>query len=178
MTSRKVQPLYFACMRNKIIRKIAKLTSILGVSVLIGMQFIPTPGVSNASTSGPHTAEMTNPRVGKILDRSCGDCHSNRTVWPWYSHVAPVSWVISKHVVEGREILNFSEWATRPPSDGERSLICDAVSEGRMPLSQYTAIHRNARLSKYDVEAICKWAAAPSTSMPSTQIDELRNSIK
>ena len=57
-------------------------------------------------------------------------------------------------------------------------LICDAVSEGRMPLSQYTAIHRNARLSKQDVEVICKWADAPSTSMPSTHIDELRNKNK
>lgn len=167
MTSRRAWRLYFACMRNKIIRKIAKLTPILLVSVLMGMQFIPTPGVSKASISGPHTAEMTNATVGIILDRSCGDCHSNRTVWPWYSHVAPVSWVISKHVVEGREILNFSEWNTQPPSDGERILICDAVSEGRMPLSEYTAIHRNARLSKHDVEAICTWAAAPSTSMPS-----------
>ena len=178
MTSRRVKPSYFAYMRNKIIRKIAKLTSSVLVSVFIGMQFIPSSGVSKASTTEPRTAEMTNTQVGKILDRSCGDCHSNRTVWPWYSHVAPVSWVISKHVVEGREILNFSEWKTQPPSDGERSLICDAVSEGRMPLSEYTAIHRNARLSKHDVDSICKWAAAPGTSMPSTQIDELRNSIK
>src|SRR6476620_11669074 len=102
MTSQRVKPSYLACMRNKIIRKIAKLTPIVLVSIFIGMQFIPTSGVSKASTTGPRTAEMTDTQVGKILDRSCGDCHSNRTVWPWYSHVAPVSWVISKHVVEGR----------------------------------------------------------------------------
>ena len=164
--------MYFVCMRNKIIRKIAKLTPILLVSVFVGMQFVPTPGVSKTSTTGTHTAEMINPRVGKILDRSCQDCHSNRTAWPWYSHVAPVSWFVAKHVNKGREILNFSEWATQPPSEGERMLICDAVSDGRMPLSGYTAIHRNARLSKRDVEVICAWADAPSTSMTSTHVDK------
>jgi Haem-binding domain len=178
MTSRLIEPLYFACMRNKIIRKKAKLTPILLVSTFIGMQFVPIPGVSKTSTTGSHTAEMTNPRVGKILDRACQDCHSNRTAWPWYSRVAPVSWVVSKHVNEGREILNFSEWAAQPPSDGERLLICDAVSDGRMPLSEYTAIHRDARLSKRDVEVICEWAAAPSTSMTSMHVDKLTNNNK
>jgi Haem-binding domain len=165
-------------MKNKIIRKIAKLTPILLVPVFIGMQFVPTPGVSKTSTTRPNTAETINPRVGKILDRSCRDCHSNRTAWPWYSHVAPVSWVISKHVNEGREILNFSEWGAQLPSEGERILICDAVSDGRMPLSGYTAIHRNARLSKQDVEVICEWAAAPSASMTSTHVGKLTNNNK
>jgi hypothetical protein len=170
MTSQWVQPLYFACMRNKIIRKLARLTPILLISVFVGVQFIPTSAVSKTSTTRPHTAEMFNPQVGKILDRSCQDCHSNRTTWPWYSRVAPVSWVISKHVSEGREVLDFSEWATQPPSDGERMLICAAVSDGRMPLPGYTAIHRNARLSKQDVELICRWATAPSTPMTSTRL--------
>lgn len=160
-------------MRNKIIRKLARLTPILLVSVFIGMQFVPTPGVSKASTTRPHTAETINPQVRKIMERSCQDCHSNRTAWPWYSHVAPVSWVISKHVIEGREILDFSDWATQPPSEGERMLICAAVSDGSMPLHEYTAIHRNARLSKQDVKLICEWAAAPSTSMMSTHVDKL-----
>jgi hypothetical protein len=70
-------------------RKLAKLTSILLVSVFFGMQFVPTRGTSKTSTARTHTAEMINPQVGKILDRSCQDCHSNRTAWPWYSHVAP-----------------------------------------------------------------------------------------
>ena len=143
-------------------RKLTKLTSILFVLVSIGMQFIPTPGTSKTSTARTHKGEMINPQVGKILDRSCQDCHSNRTAWPWYSHVAPVSWVISKHVNEGREMLDFSEWANQPPASNERMLICDAVSDGRMPLPGYIVIHRNARLSKRDIELICEWAAAAS----------------
>ena len=170
MTSQWVQPLYFACMRNRIIRKLTKLTPVLLVPVFVAVQFVPTPAVSKTSTTRPRMAEMINPQVGKILDRSCQDCHSNRTAWPWYSHVAPLSWVISKHVNEGREVLDFSEWATRPPSEGERMLICDAVSDGRMPLSGYTAIHRHARLSKQDVRLICEWATAPNTPKTSTRV--------
>jgi hypothetical protein len=142
------------------------------------MQFIPAPGVSRISTTGPHAAEMINPQIGKILNRSCQDCHSNRTTWPWYSRVAPVSWVIAKHVIEGREVLDFSQWATQPPSEGERTLICDAVSEGRMPLREYTAIHRKAKLSKQDVKSICDWADAPGTPMTSSNIDRLKNKDK
>jgi hypothetical protein len=113
---------------------------------------------------------MINPQVGRIMERSCQDCHSDRTAWPWYSHVAPVSWVIARHVKEGRETLDFSDWATQPPSEGERMLICNAVSDGRMPLREYTAIHRKARLSKQDVKLICDWADAPSASMTSMHV--------
>jgi hypothetical protein len=165
-------------MKNKVIRRLARLTPILLVMVFIGMQFVPTPAVSKTSTARPYTPEMINPQIGKILERSCQDCHSNQTAWPWYSHVAPVSWLISKHVSEGREILDFSEWATQPPSEGERMLICDAVSGGRMPLPDYVTIHRNARLSRQDVESICEWAATPTEPMPSTQVDKLANNSK
>src|SRR5215469_6480347 len=146
-------------MKSRIIRKLARLTPIFLVLVFIGIQFVPTPAVSKTSTTSPHEAEMIDPRVAKIMERSCQDCHSSRTAWPWYSHVAPVSWLITKHVNEGREILDFSDWSTGLPSEGERMLICDAVSDGRMPLHDYAAIHRNARLSKQDVELICEWAA-------------------
>ena len=104
------------------------------------MQFVPTATMPKTSaTTGAHMAEVINPQVGAILDRSCQDCHSSRTAWPWYSHVAPVSWIVSKHVSAGREILDFSDWANQPHSADERMLICDAVSDGRMPLA--TRVH-------------------------------------
>ena len=160
-------------------RKLAKLTSILFVFVFLGMQFVPTATTAKPSAStGPHMAEVINPQVGAILDRSCQDCHSGRTAWPWYGRVAPVSWIISKHISEGREILDFSEWANHPHSADERMLICDAVSDGRMPLPEYTAIHRNAKLSKRDVELICGWAAAPSVLMTSPQVSKETNQTK
>jgi len=152
-------------------RNLAKLTSISFAFVFLGMQFVPTATTPNTSaTTGTHTAEVINPQVGAILDRSCQDCQSSRTTWPWYSHVAPVSWIVSKHVSAGREILDFSDWANQPPSADERMLICDAVSDGRMPLPEYTLIHRNAKLSKRDVELICNWAAAPSAPLTSQKV--------
>jgi hypothetical protein len=158
------------------LRKLAKLISILFALVFIGMQFVPTAARSRTSaTTAAPMAEVINPQVGAILDRSCQDCHSSRTNWPWYSHVAPVSWIVSKHVREGREMLDFSEWATQPYSEDERMLICDAVSEGRMPLPEYTVIHHNAKLSKRDVELICGWAAAPSAPTISLQVSKPRN---
>jgi hypothetical protein len=135
------------------------------------MQFVPTATMPKTSeTTGIHMAQIVNPQVGAILDRSCQDCHSSHTTWPWYSRVAPMSWIVSKHVREGREILDFSDWANQPHSADERMLICDAVSDGRMPLPEYTLIHRNAKLSKRDVELICNWAAAPSAPMTSQKV--------
>ena len=157
-------------------RKLATLTLILFALVFIGMQFVPTAARSKTSaTTAAPMVEVINPQVGAILDRSCQDCHSSRTNWPWSSRVAPVSWIVSKHVREGREVLDFSEWATQPHSEDDRMLICDAVSEGRMPLPEYTVIHRNAKLSKRDVELICGWAAAPSAPTISLQVSKPRN---
>jgi hypothetical protein len=154
-----------------LMRKLAKLTSILFAFVFLAMQFVPTATtLKTVATTGAPMAEVINPQVGAILDRSCQDCHSGRTTWPWYSRVAPVSWIVSKHVSEGREILDFSNWANQPHSADERMPICDAVSEGRMPLPDYTLIHRNAKLSKRDVELICNWAAAPSAPKPPQKV--------
>jgi Haem-binding domain len=156
--------------------KVAKLTSILFAFVFLGMQFVPTSTTPKTSaTAGAQMAQVINPQVGAILDRSCQDCHSGRTTWPWYSRVAPVSWIVSKHVSEGREMLNFSEWENQAHSADERMLICDAVSDGRMPLPEYTVMHRNAKLSKQDVELICRWAAAPNSSMSSLQVSKATN---
>jgi len=108
-------------------------------------------------------ADVIDPRVGAILDRSCQDCHSNSTNWPWYSHVAPASWIVAKDVAEGRQMLDFTTWADQPRSEGDRLYIYNAVSTGIMPLPSYTMIHPEAKLSKQDVKLICDWAAAPDT---------------
>ncbi|HZD47242.1 MAG TPA: heme-binding domain-containing protein [Silvibacterium sp.] len=153
-------------MSKKIVNKLAILTSILFAVAFLAMQFVPAATTPKASaTTGPPMAEVIDPQVGAILDRSCQDCHSSRTTWPWYTRVAPVSWIVSKHVNEGREVLDFSDWAHQPDLADEPMLICDAVSDGSMPLRDYTLIHHNAKLSKRDVESICGWAAAASASM-------------
>lgn len=91
-----------------------------------------------------------------ILDRSCRDCHSNRTVWRWYTQVAPVSWLMAYGVTKGRKVVNFSEWAGYS-SEQQRSLLalsCADVTSGKMP-GAYTLLHPETRLSSQDVETIC-----------------------
>jgi hypothetical protein len=106
------------------------------------------------------------PDVAWVLDRACGDCHSHGTRWPWYSAVAPASWLVVEHVDHGRRHLNFSDWAA---AGGERvkdplPAICAEVSQGRMPLASYLWLHPGARLAPAEVEAICRWTrtAAPA----------------
>lgn len=105
---------------------------------------------------------QVSPQVSSILDRSCRDCHSNKTRWPWYSNVAPVSWFVINHVNEARENLNFSEWGRYKPSDAEGTLrqICKEVKAGAMPLSSYTPLHPGSKLSADDVKVLCDWTAA------------------
>ena len=139
----------------------------LGI-VLIGIQFIPTAITTPplASVRGPKAAGI-EPRVGAILDRSCQDCHSENTRWPWYSRVAPVSWIVARDVRRGRAKLEFTSWAGRYHSNNERMEICDAVSNGSMPMKAYTIMHPQARLSPQDIDRICDWADSADTAASS-----------
>ena len=105
--------------------------------------------------------------VVAVLDRACGDCHSNATVWPWYTQVAPVSWLMAQAVTEGRKAVNFSEWAAYSP-DEQRTLLaasCGDATSGKMP-GPYTLVRPETRLSAQDVETICEEArqAASNTA--------------
>jgi hypothetical protein len=141
------------------VRQSAILTSISLGFVFLGMQFVSTPAMPKSPAPAVRMARVIDPKVGAILDRSCQDCHSSSTNWPWYSHVAPASWIVSKHVSDAREMLDFSKWTDQP---SERRLICAAVSSRTMPLPSYILIHHRAKLSKRDVDLICDWAAGPS----------------
>ena len=87
------------------------------------------------------------PSTRALAVRACFDCHSNQTVWPWYSHVAPASWLVQNHVDEGREVLNFSEWTRRQEEAKEAA---EEVREGEMPPAAYTLVHAHARLNPAD----------------------------
>lgn len=129
--------------------------------VVIAQFFGPAktnPSIDQAKQLQSHTP--TNPQVAVILDRSCNDCHSNNTRWPWYANVAPVSWFVINHVNDGRQALNFSEWARYDSREqnGKLNQICREVKAGAMPLSSYTPLHRGSQLSNDDVKALCDWA--------------------
>jgi Haem-binding domain len=127
----------------------------------IAAQFIPVqhtnPAVDPAQTV-EHLGDVP-PEVKAVLDRSCKDCHSNQTRWPFYSYVAPTSWLVAHDVSRAREEVNFSEWGQYDPNS-ERDIlieICRQVQRGKMPLWQYRLIHRSAPLSKQEIDQVCAW---------------------
>ena len=87
--------------------------------------------------------QWDSPRTAELVRRACYDCHSNEVSWPWYSNVAPISWLVLDHVEEGRDELNFSEWGRRQEVDE----IVESVVENSMPPSSYTWLHSEARFS-------------------------------
>jgi hypothetical protein len=103
---------------------------------------------------------MMPPEVKLLLGRSCKDCHSNQTVWPWYSYVAPGSWLVERDVRRGRDRMNLSDWPQYSFKQREKLLadIASAVKNREMPLPQYTLMHRDAKLSDRDADMLYQWA--------------------
>lgn len=131
----------------------------LGVAA-VAIQFV-RPDHANPPVNAAHSLLPHAPAdIRAILDRSCRDCHSNETRWPAYSQVAPMSWMVASHVHEGRDRFNYSEWTTIDSDEQDKLLggMCTLSKRGRMPLPSYLLIHRAARLSPSDVNAICAWS--------------------
>ncbi len=101
------------------------------------------------------------PEVQAVLKRSCYDCHSSATVWPWYSHVAPVSWYIVRDVNGGRRHINFQNWEAQvSPQEGleHLGLVCKLIRDGSMPPVEYRAMHKGTALSPEETSAVCAWS--------------------
>ena len=111
-------------------------------------------------TNPPVTGEINAPpEIRSILKNTCYDCHSNETVWPWYSQVAPASWLVAYDVGEAREEMNFSEWSSLPTQKQAKKLrkAAKKVEEGEMPLWYYLPAHPKAKLSEADKAALLAW---------------------
>lgn len=151
--------------------RLLKWSVVAAAALLFAAQFVrparTNPPVAASREMAAHV--RVTPQVGAILERSCNDCHSNRTAWPWYSRVAPVSWFVVEHVNEGRRDLNFSEWPRRE-SPELLKMICHEVKTGFMPLDSYTLLHADARLSPADVRTLCDWAAAESERLDEREV--------
>jgi mono/diheme cytochrome c family protein len=127
----------------------------LVVVLAVVIQFIPTPvGPPNPAVAAEPAWD--SPATRDMFYQACGDCHSNLTQWPWYSHVAPVSWLIARDVVEGRARLNVSEW-NRPQRRADEA--ANAVLGGEMPLPIYLIMHPKARLTPAQRDALAKGLA-------------------
>ncbi len=130
------------------------------------IQFVPVDR-SNPPVTGNFDAP---PEIAAILRRSCYDCHSHETRWPWYGYVAPISWTLAAHVSEGRSKLNFSQWAMYSAKEKAHASeeIWEEVEEGKMPLPVYRWVHRNARLSADEKQALLRWLKSVQESAAPT----------
>ena len=142
-------------------RKLVRMFLLVVAVLLVAAQFIPLDRSNPPSDPRQHFTEVAKPPsvVAAVIGRSCRDCHSNETRWPWYSRVAPVSFLVVDDVHEGRAHLNFSEWGKLDPRRSARKLeeICDEVKSGAMPDRKYVLLHPEAKLSPGEVQAICGW---------------------
>jgi hypothetical protein len=149
-------------------RKAIRWAAVVFVAVFAVIQLY-RPARTNPATNPAETLAATGrltPEVAAILDRSCRDCHSNETRWPWYTNVAPMSWGVIDHVNDGRRHLNFSKWGAYDPGDAREFLVdmCALARKGDMPMPSYTWIHREARLSDKDIATLCSWTEAERRS--------------
>ena len=145
------------------VKKLWKRILIASAVIFIGIQFA-NPSLKNPAVEPGHDLMATNPpppEVTTLLRQACYDCHSNETKWPWYAHVAPVSFWLANHMKEGRDALNFSEW---PHGDAyvagdQLGRIGQEVQGHKMPLPSYTwlGMHPEARLTEEQRGRILKW---------------------
>lgn len=131
---------------------------------LVAIQLIPVAKTNPAvdARASLLAGDGLPPNISAILQRSCQDCHSNRTTWPWYSHVAPVSWVVASDVNGGRRHMNLDEWGsyTLEKKQSRLTKICEELKSGDMPDTKYTLIHRAAKLTDQQRTTLCDWAEA------------------
>lgn len=143
-------------MRRRIIQ-----AAMVFVAVFAAAQFArPERAQRPTDVSRPIQAQIrTAGGLAAVLDRACRDCHSSKTVWPWYTQVTPLSWAMAYSVKEGRKAVNFSEWATYQPEVQRMLLVasCQDAKNGKMP-GPYTLLHPEMRLSSQEVETICSAA--------------------
>lgn len=134
------------------------------IGVLVIMQFLhPTKNSSDTTSANEISAHYQVPEnIQALLKSSCYDCHSNNTVYPWYTNIQPIGWWLQSHVNDGKRHLNFSEFASYPEKKAKHKFeeIEDAMTNGWMPLKPYTLAHSEARLSPEQYKAMALWAGA------------------
>ncbi len=136
-----------------------KLLIVLFLLALIQLIRIDTSNPTTSPGNDYLVLAKSPDEIGNIIRNSCYDCHSNETKYPWYSKVAPVSWILKNHIQEGREHLNFSDWGNYSIEKRANLLeeIKEEIEKNEMPLRSYTIIHSNAKLSSNSKKLVLDW---------------------
>jgi hypothetical protein len=140
------------------IKRIAPAAAVTLVGLAAAIQLVPVE-----RGNPPVVADLVAPpAVTAVLRASCYDCHSHETRWPWYSRVAPISWLVAHDVEEARGRLNFSLWGSYEATRQQRLAeeILEEVEKGEMPLPVYLVVHRGARLTASDRELLRAWSVS------------------
>lgn len=134
--------------------------------------FLALQLIRPAHTNPPVVNDMmaTNPpppEVAALFHAACYDCHSHETTWPWYSHIAPASWLVTSDVNEGRHHLDLSDWPVTHPDWQVRRLenMSDEIHSGDMPPKKYTLIHTDARLTDNQRKTMTDWLDAQAAAL-------------
>lgn len=143
-------------------KKVLIYISVIILLIFISIQFISFGSVSNSQTKNTNDLlTATNPpaEIAELIRNGCYDCHSEQTVFPWYSKIAPVSWLLESHISEAREYVNFSDWSTLSTEDqiGLLQSCADEINTDEMPLSSYKIMHKKARFDAKEKELIENW---------------------
>ncbi|MEZ5307579.1 MAG: heme-binding domain-containing protein [Pyrinomonadaceae bacterium] len=143
------------------LKRILKYVFFVAIGLFVAIQFIPAGYTYPETKKGETLGEIHSmpPDVAQIIKTSCADCHSHDTVYPFYSNIAPVKFLMAKDIREGRDELNFSVWGSYSEKRRKHKLeeMCEEVGEGEMPLSIYLVTHRDAVLDDAKKKALCDW---------------------
>lgn len=124
-------------------KKLLKIVFYIVLGLFVAIQLVPY-GRNHQNPPVESQPQWDSPQTEDLARRACYDCHSNETVWPWYSNIAPVSWLVYHDVEEGRQYFNFSRWDVFKRGKGE---LVEVISSGYMPLPQYLTMHPDAKLT-------------------------------
>ena len=144
-------------------RRIVLRTGLGAIALFALIQLIP---FGRAHDDPPVTKQPAwdSAQTQVLFSRACGDCHSNETTWPWYSNVAPVSWLVTNDVNGGREKINVSEWDRPQDEAGD---VAEVIQSGEMPPFYYTWMHSSAKLSSAEKQQLISgWQATMNASPP------------
>lgn len=137
---------------------------------LFALLQLTTPAHVNPPVRNDFIAAMSPPEnIAAMFRAACYDCHSDETRWPWYSHIAPISWQIAQDVNDGRKHIDLSEWPINDPDLALKKLehMSDEIDDGDMPLAKYTLIHKDARLTSAQRNDLTRWLDSQADKLKS-----------